>query len=91
MKLCKNCHTIHEEDVLECTHCKMKGQLIPHNPAKVSSKNNVKNLYRTCRNCGTVDPGNGHKCIRCNFPLPSGGNEQMPNATETKIRKQQQN
>ncbi len=91
MKRCKNCHTIHEDEVLECNHCNMKGQLIPYTPAKVQTKNNVKTLYRTCRNCGTVDPGNGHKCIRCNFPLPQIGIENTPQATETKIRKQQQN
>lgn len=91
MKLCKNCHTIHEEKIMECTHCNMNGQLILYYPGRTKVNEKVKNLYQTCRNCGTADPGNGQSCVHCHFPLSQTGDKKSTATTETKIHKHQQN
>ncbi len=76
MKLCRNCRTINESNALACARCKMRDQLVDYNPditrewkESMDDKNNVKQLYNVCKNCGTPDYGKGTKCGRCHFPL----------------------
>lgn len=76
MKLCRNCRTINEDNVQACARCKMRDQLVNYNPeltkewqTSMRDKNNVKQLYNVCGNCGTPDYGKGDRCARCHFPL----------------------
>ena len=76
MKICRNCRTINEDTDVACARCKMRDQLADYNPEKTKEwqdsmhdKNNVKQLYNVCKNCGTPDYGNSEKCARCRFPL----------------------
>lgn len=47
----------------------------------MKDKNNVKQLYNVCNNCGTPDHGNSEKCARCRFPLKVN----KPDADSTKV------
>lgn len=76
MKICRNCRTINENTATACVRCKMRDQLAEYNPEvtkewqdSMRDKNNVKQLYNVCKNCGTPDHGNSEKCARCRFPL----------------------
>lgn len=76
MKLCRNCRTINEDNARACARCKMRDQLVDYNPEitrewqhSMQEKNQVKQLYNVCKNCGTPDYGKGSKCAQCHFPL----------------------
>jgi len=76
MKLCRNCRTINEDSAVVCARCKMRDQLTDYNPEKtrewrvsMQDKNDVKQLYNVCKNCGTPDYGQGERCARCHFPI----------------------
>ena len=93
MKLCRNCRTINDDSAVACARCKMRDQLIEYNPDKtrewqnsMHDKNNVKQLFNVCKNCGTPDYGKGSKCAHCHFPLSIKERDAGNSANNRKIK-----
>lgn len=68
MKTCNNCGTPNEDQVNQCSHCKMVGQFTYQGIGQTEAIPTRATIQ--CRNCGSEDPGEGHKCMHCHFPLP---------------------
>jgi len=69
MYQCRNCTATSETLTAQCTKCGMKGALVEVQTAATEATTKVKQIFQSCKNCGTTEMGNEAKCQVCHFPV----------------------
>lgn len=68
MKTCNNCGSTNGLEAYQCVVCNMVNDFTYQEKPGASVKQKVRE--NACINCAHPHPGNGPKCVACNFPLP---------------------
>lgn len=71
MLICNNCHHVNEDHTTQCAHCHMPDNFTYRKEGERKSDELSKSVDQaSCMNCGNAAPGDGDRCIHCNFPRP---------------------
>lgn len=72
MKICNNCNTENHDEAHKCIQCQMVDNFSPKAAELLYAPHHSDEQARQCINCGHPKPGEGPKCMHCQFPLPDG-------------------
>ena len=68
MKTCNNCGSTNGLEAIQCSTCQMVNNFTYQEQPGASVKQ--KKGQSACLNCAHPHPGEGPKCVVCNFPFP---------------------